>query len=109
MYVRVVADGTNKPVSGVDVTATITDYCSWPYPVSTSLTNSTGYSDAWYWTGEFEVSVTYAGSTYMFPAVTNAGVMLATLSVPSGVVVEATVACYVVCAPSYTNTAVTAY
>jgi hypothetical protein len=108
LFVRVVADATNKPVSGADVSATITDYCNSPYPVSMGLTNSTGYSSAWYWTGNFEVSVAYGGATYVFPAQTSAGVLLATLNIPSGVVVEATIACHALCVSSYNTTTVTA-
>ncbi|MHB8566608.1 MAG: hypothetical protein ACYC7D_07840 [Nitrososphaerales archaeon] len=93
LYVRVVADGTNQPVSGANVTATIMNHCGSEYPVWQGLTNSTGYSSGAGWTGNFVVSVEYAGTNYTFPATTSGAVSLATLSIPSGVAVEKTIAC----------------
>ena len=88
LYVRVIADTTNMPISGANVTATITDYCSSTSQDALGLTNSTGYSTGLSWAGDFIVSVTYAGTNYTFPAQTGQAVIVATLSVPSGTVVE---------------------
>lgn len=93
LYIRVVSDNKNQPVSGANVTATIMNHCGSEYPVSLGLTNSTGYSSAAGWTGNFLVSVEYAGTNYTFPATTSGAVSLATLSIPSGVAVEKTIAC----------------
>ena len=93
LFVRVVADETNQPITGANVTATITNYCSPDYQDTMGLTNSTGYSAPLGWTGNFVVSVDYAGTYYTFPAQTSGAVSLATLSLPSGVVVEKTIAC----------------
>jgi hypothetical protein len=94
LYVRVVADNTNQPVSGANVTATITNYCSPDFQTALGFTNSTGYSTGLGWTGEFVVTVTYEGAHYTFPAQTSGAVSLATLSIPSGVAAERTIACY---------------
>jgi hypothetical protein len=94
LFIRVVSD--SGPIEGANTTATILDYCDSGYgqPNALGLTNSTGYAPSFIgWTGIFTVSVTYAGAEYTFPAQTNGGVTLATLSLPSGVVVEKAIAC----------------
>jgi hypothetical protein len=94
LFVRVVSD--NGPIEGANATATILNYCDsgQNQPNALGLTNSTGYAPNFVgWTGFFTVSVTYAGAQYTFPAQTNGGVSLATLSLPSGVVVEKAIGC----------------
>jgi len=93
--VRVVSDNGQQPVEGANVTATILDYCGSGYnqPNALGLTNSTGYASNFVgWTGSFTVSVIYAGTEYTFPAQTD-NEILATLSIPSGLVLEKTIAC----------------
>jgi hypothetical protein len=90
LYVRVIADGTNQPVSGAYVTASIPDYCGSDETVDMGLTNSTGYSSGWSWSADYAVSVVYSGTDYTFPAPTSTGINVATLSVPSGIAVEIT-------------------
>jgi len=96
LFIRVVSDNGHQPIEGANVTATILDYCDSGYnqPNALGLTNSTGYAPNFIgWTGIFTVSVTYAGVEYTFPAQTNGGVSLATLSLPSGVMIEKTIGC----------------
>ena len=94
LFVRVVRDGIDNPVSGANVTVTIMNYCSPSYRVALGDTNSSGYAVGPVdWTGVFLVNVTYSGASYLFVSQTSGAASLATLSVPSGQVVEKTIAC----------------
>jgi len=108
LYVRVVADSTNQPISDANVTATITNYCTPNYQTNLGLTNSTGYSSEVDWAGNFIVSVVYAGTNYTFPALTSGAVSLVTLSIPSGITVEHEIACGLGCVNGTTTVTATA-
>lgn len=90
LYVRVVADGTNQSVSGAKVTADISNYCGSDETIDMGVTNSTGYSSGWSWSANYTMSVVYVSTSYTFAVQVSGGVDIATLSVPSGVVVEIT-------------------
>ena len=108
LYVRVVTDSADQPVAGANVTATITNYCTPDYKINLGLTNSTGYSSGVVWTGNFVVSVSYAGTNYTFPASTSAAVSLVTLSIPSGIATEHAIACSGLgCLPGTTSSTTT--
>jgi hypothetical protein len=110
LSVRVVSAVSAQPVEGANVTATILNYCTPGYdqPNALGLTNSTGYApNSVGWTGNFTVSVTYAGVEYTLPAQTYGDVVV-TLSVPSGLAVEKTMACGGPPGCSLTTTTVTA-
>jgi len=94
LFVKVVRDNTDQPVSGANITATIANYCTPDYTVPLGPSNSSGYSEGLTWTGSFVVSVSYGGTIYTFPAQTSGAVSLVTLSIPSGIAVEKTIACY---------------
>jgi hypothetical protein len=117
LFVRVVTDNRNAPVTGANVTATVLNYC-WPtYQVALGLTNSSGYAEfPVNWTGVFLVNATLArepnttGVSYVFMAETSGAVSLATLSIPSGTVTVKPIACYVgFVGCSNTTTTATAY
>lgn len=95
LYVRVVSDATDSPISGADVTVTVLDYCNSEYPIPLGYTNGTGYTaSSADWTGVLLVNVTSAGGGHTFLTETSGAVSLATISLPSGLTVIKPIACY---------------
>jgi hypothetical protein len=110
LQVRVVSENSGTPVQGANVTATILDYCDSGsnQPDALGTTNTTGYApNLVTWTGSVTVTVTYAGAEYTFTAQTD-NQMVATLSIPSGLVVEKAIGCGGPFSCSLTTTTVTA-
>jgi hypothetical protein len=109
LYVQVVTDNANRPVVGDRVTVTVLNGCNSEQQVSLGYTNSTGYtSTAAEWVGVLLVKVTnvFSGTSDLFIAQTptSDSVILATLSLPSGVTVIRQIACYGFCAPAGNTT-----
>lgn len=95
LFVRVVSDITDNPISGANVTVTILDYCNSEHSVPLGLTNDTGYTaTSADWTGVLMVHVTDAGTGRVFLTATSGAVSLATVSFPSGITVVKPIACY---------------
>ena len=95
LFVRVVSDNTNSPISGANVTVTILNYCGSEYSIPLGYTNDTGYTTSPAgWTGVLLVNVTDAGVGHIFLTETSGAVSLATVSLPSGLTVIKPIACY---------------
>ena len=112
LFVRVVSDSTDNPISGANVTVTVLNYCNSEYPIPLGHTNDTGYtSSPADWTGVLLVNVTNADVNYIFFTETSGAVSLAALSLPSGLTVVKPIACYGAfpAACSNTTTTTTAY
>ena len=109
LYVQVVTDSGDRPVVGDKVMVTILNYCNSVQTVSLGYTNVTGYtSTPVEWSGVLLVNVTnvFSGTNDLFlaKAATSNAVSLATLSLPSGIVVIGQIACYGFCASSSNTT-----
>jgi hypothetical protein len=110
LFVRVVTDNTSRPVSGDNVTVTILNYCDSEHRIPLGYTNSSGYaSSSADWTGVLLVNVTniFSKTSYTFLAQTSGAVSLATLSLPSGLIVIRPIACYEAFAATCSNVTVT--
>jgi hypothetical protein len=108
LYVRVVSDSADNPISGANVTVTILDYCNSEHPVPLGDTNGTGYTPSPAdWTGPLLVNVTNGGVNYVFLTETSGAVSLATLSLPSGFTVVQPIACYGAFPAACSNTTTT--